>query len=86
MRLASQQHQNEARNLQHEVGITKTSSRIWKSSSRGWHHNNINMKLEIFNTRLESHPHHMQQNEVGVTTFFGTLKVPKDLPKNHNIS
>jgi hypothetical protein len=43
-RLASQQHQHEAGNLQHEVGITTTSARSWKSSARGWHHNNINMK------------------------------------------
>jgi hypothetical protein len=52
-RLASQQHQHEAGNLQHEVGITTTSAQSWKSSAQGWHHNNINTKLEIFNTKLE---------------------------------
>jgi hypothetical protein len=52
--LASQQHQHEAGNLQHEVGITTTSARSWKFSARGWHHNNINTKLEIFSTRLAS--------------------------------
>jgi hypothetical protein len=26
-----------------------------------------------------------QQNEVRVTTFFGTLTVPKELPGNHKI-
>jgi hypothetical protein len=46
-RLASQQHQNEARSLPHEAGITTTSA-------RGWHHNNISTKLEIFSTRLAS--------------------------------
>jgi hypothetical protein len=55
--LASQQHQHEVGNLQHEDGITKTSTRSWKSSARGWHHNNISMKLEIFNTRLTSQKH-----------------------------
>jgi hypothetical protein len=53
-RLASQQHQHEAGNLQHEAGITTTSVRSWKSSARGWHHNNINTKLEIFSTKLAS--------------------------------
>jgi hypothetical protein len=52
-RLASQQHQHEAGNIQHEAGITTTSARR-KSSARGWHHNNISMRLEIFNTRLAS--------------------------------
>jgi hypothetical protein len=68
--LASQQHQHEAINLQQEVGISTTSARSWKSSSRGWHHNNINMKLEIFITRLESQKHHHEagniQHEVGM--------------------
>jgi hypothetical protein len=53
-RLASQQHQHEAGNLQRKAGITTTSARIWKSSARGWHHNNISTKLEIFSTRLAS--------------------------------
>jgi hypothetical protein len=35
-------------------GITTTSTRSWKSSAQGWHHNNINTKLEIFSTRLAS--------------------------------
>jgi hypothetical protein len=50
MRLASQQHQHEARNPHHEAGIKTTSA-------RGWHHNNISKKLEIFSTRLESQQH-----------------------------
>jgi hypothetical protein len=53
-KMASQQHQHEARNLQHEAGITTTSTRSWKYSAQGWHHNNINTKLEIFSTRLAS--------------------------------
>jgi hypothetical protein len=52
-KLASQ-HQHEAGNLQHKAGITTTSARSWKSSTQGWHHNNINMKLEISSTRLAS--------------------------------
>jgi hypothetical protein len=83
--LASQQHQHEAENLQHEVGITTTLTQRWKSSARGLHHNNINMKLEIFSTRMTLHQHHMQRNEVGATTFCGTLTVPKELPRNHKI-
>jgi hypothetical protein len=71
-KLASQQHQHEARNLQHEAGITTTSTRSWKSSTRSWHHNNINTKLEIFSTRLAS-------------TSCGTLTDPKDLLRNQKI-
>jgi hypothetical protein len=37
MRLASQQHQHEAGNLQHKAGITTTSTQSWKSSAQGWH-------------------------------------------------
>jgi hypothetical protein len=37
-KLASQQHQHEAGNLQHEAGISTTST-------RSWHLNNINTKL-----------------------------------------
>jgi hypothetical protein len=57
MRQASQQHQLEAGNIQHEVGITTSSTRSWKSSALGWHHNNISTKLEIFSTRLASQQH-----------------------------
>jgi hypothetical protein len=68
-KLASQQHQHQAGNLQHEAGITTTSTRSWKSLARGWHQQhqhkaaniqhevgieNISMKLEIFSTRLTS--------------------------------
>jgi hypothetical protein len=53
-RLASQQHQHEAGNLQHEASISTTLTRTWKSSARGWHLNNISTKLEIFSTRLAS--------------------------------
>jgi hypothetical protein len=53
-RLASQQHQHEARNIYHEAGITTTSTRSWNYLARGWHHNNIGTKLEIFNIRLTS--------------------------------
>jgi hypothetical protein len=52
-KLTSQQHQHEDGNLQHEAGISTTSTRSWKSSARGWHHNNINTKLEIFSMRLD---------------------------------
>jgi hypothetical protein len=52
MKLASQQHQHEAGNLQHKAGISTTSTRSWKSSARGWHLNNISTKLEISSTRL----------------------------------
>jgi hypothetical protein len=61
-RIASQQQQHKARNLQHKVGITTTSARSWKSSSLSWHHNNISTKLEIFSTRMASQQH---QHEVG---------------------
>jgi hypothetical protein len=61
MKLTSHQHQHEAENLQHEAGIS-TSTGSWKSSTRGWHLNNINTKLEIFNTRLASQQH---QHEAG---------------------
>jgi hypothetical protein len=49
-KLASHQHQ-------HEVGITTTSARGWKSSALSWHHNNINTRLEIFSTRQASQQH-----------------------------
>jgi hypothetical protein len=61
-RLASQQHQHEAGNLQHKDGITTTSTRSWKYSARSWHLNNINTKLEIFSTMLASQQH---QHEAG---------------------
>jgi hypothetical protein len=71
--LESQQHQNEAGNLQHKAGITTTLARSWKSSAQGWHHNNINMKLEIFNTRLASQQHQHGfgniQHTTGITTI-----------------
>jgi hypothetical protein len=54
MRMASQKHHHEAGNIQHEAGITTTLEQIWKYSTRGYHHNNINTKLEIFSTRLAS--------------------------------
>jgi hypothetical protein len=53
-KLESHQHQHEAINLQHKVGISTTLERRWKSSSQGWHLNNINTKLKIFSTRLAS--------------------------------
>jgi hypothetical protein len=56
-RLASQQHQHEGGNLQHEAGISTKSARRWKSSARGWHINNIRTKLEIFSMRLASQQH-----------------------------
>jgi hypothetical protein len=34
-RLASQQHEHEAGNLQDKAGITTTSTRSWKSSGQG---------------------------------------------------
>jgi hypothetical protein len=37
--VASQQHQHEAGNLQQKAGITTTSTPSWKSSAQGWHHN-----------------------------------------------
>jgi hypothetical protein len=55
--MASQQHQHKAGNRHHEAGISTTSARRWKSSAQGWHHININTKLEIFSTRLASHQH-----------------------------
>jgi hypothetical protein len=68
--MASQQHQHEAGNLD-KAGITTTSAG-WKSSARGWHHNNINTKLEIFNTRLASQQHQHEagnlQHKAGITT------------------
>jgi hypothetical protein len=62
MRLEPHQHQHEARNLHHKVGISTTSARSWKSSAQGWHLNNISTKLEIFSTRLASQQH---QHEAG---------------------
>jgi hypothetical protein len=56
-RLTSQQHQHEAGNLQHEVGITTTST-------RSWHLKNINTRLEIFSTRLASQQHHNTRLEI----------------------
>jgi hypothetical protein len=53
-RLASQQHQHEAVNLQHEARITTTSTQSWKYLALACNHNNINMKLEIFSTRMAS--------------------------------
>jgi hypothetical protein len=61
-RLGHQQHQHEAGNIQHKVGIKTTSERTWKYSTLGWHHNNINTKLEIFSTRLALQQH---QHEAG---------------------
>jgi hypothetical protein len=55
-----------------KVGETPSSQHEgWRQKSsqhKGW--SNIIIIME-------------QQNEVGVTTFFGTLTVPKDLPRNH---
>jgi hypothetical protein len=72
MRLASQQHQHEAGNLQREAGISTTSTRSWKYSARGWHLNNISTKLEIFSTRLESQQHQHEagnlQHKAGIST------------------
>jgi hypothetical protein len=71
-KLASQQHQHEARNIQHEVRISTTSTRSWKSSARDLHHNNTNTKLEIFGMRLASQQHQHEagnlQPEAGITT------------------
>jgi hypothetical protein len=53
-KLTSQQHQHKVGNLQRNTDITRTSTRSWKSSTQGWHHNNISTKLEIFSTRLAS--------------------------------
>jgi hypothetical protein len=52
--LTSQQHQHKARNLQHEAGISTTSTRSWKSSALGWHHN----------TRLVSQQHQHKAGNV----------------------
>jgi hypothetical protein len=72
-KLVSQQHQHEAGNLQHEVGIKTTSTRSWKYSAQSWHHNNINTKLEIFSTRLTSQQHQHEagnlQHKAGITTL-----------------
>jgi hypothetical protein len=35
VKLASQQHQHKAGNLQHEAGISTTSTQSWKSSALG---------------------------------------------------
>jgi hypothetical protein len=35
-----------------DISITSTQSR--KYLARGWHHNNINMQLEIFSMRMAS--------------------------------
>jgi hypothetical protein len=89
MRLASQQHQHKAGNLQHEAGINNnisTKLKIFSTRMASQQHqheleifsttgiNNINTKLEIFSTRLAS------------TTFCGTLTDPKDLPRNQKDS
>jgi hypothetical protein len=54
------------------AGISTTSARSWKSSTRGWHHNNISTKLEIFSTRLASQQHQHEagnlHHEAGITT------------------
>jgi hypothetical protein len=55
--MTSQQHQHEAGNIHHKADISTTSIRSWKSSALDWNHNNINTKLEIFSTRLESQQH-----------------------------
>jgi hypothetical protein len=62
MKLASQQHQHEAGNLQHEAGKSTTSTGwSWHQQHQheaGWHGiNNINTKLEIFSMRLASQQH-----------------------------
>jgi hypothetical protein len=49
---------------QAEASITTTSSRGWKYSARGWHHNNINMKLKIFSTRLASQQHYHEAGNI----------------------
>jgi hypothetical protein len=78
-RLASQQHlhkdgniQHEDGNIHHEAGIITTSTRSWKSLALGWHHNNINTKLEIFNTMLTSQQHQHEavniHHKAGITT------------------
>jgi hypothetical protein len=72
MKLASQQHQRKAGNIQHKVGISTTSTRSYKYSSQRWHHNKINMKLEIFSTKMASQQHQHEagnlQHEAGITT------------------
>jgi hypothetical protein len=71
-KLTSHEHQHEAGNLQHEFEISTTSAQSWKSSARGWHLNNISMKMEIFNMRLTSQQHQHEdgniQHEAGVST------------------
>jgi hypothetical protein len=72
MKLTSQQHHHEAGNIQHKAGITTTSTCNHKSSTQVCHHNNINTKLEIFNTRLASQQHQHEvgniQHKAGITT------------------
>jgi hypothetical protein len=57
MKLASQQHQHEVGNHQHEASISTKSTRRWKSSAQSWNLNNIDTKLEIFSMRLASQKH-----------------------------
>jgi hypothetical protein len=52
-RLASQQHQHEAGNLQHEAGINNISTKLEIFSTR-LASTTSSTKLEIFNTRLAS--------------------------------
>jgi hypothetical protein len=56
--MESQQHQHEAGNYQHEVGISTTSS-------RRWHLNNISMKME---SQQHQHEARNLQHEDGITT------------------
>jgi hypothetical protein len=90
MKLASQQHQHEARNLQHKAGITSTLTRSWKSSTRSWHHNNISTKLEIFSTRLASQQQQHEagniQHKVGITTSSALSWKSSAQGWHHNIS
>jgi hypothetical protein len=57
---------------QEDWKITSTSERSWKYSAQSWHHINIKMKLEIFNTRMESHQHQHKagnlQHKDGITS------------------
>jgi hypothetical protein len=71
MKLASQQHQHEAENLQHKAGISTTSTRSWKSSALGWNHNNINTAGNI-------------QHWVGITTTSARRWKSSALGWHHN--
>jgi hypothetical protein len=95
-RLASQQHQHEAGNLQHKVGINNinmrleifstrlastTSARSWKFSAQGWHQQHWHeVGINNISTKLE-----IFSTRLASTTFCGTLTDPKDLPRNHKI-